>query len=350
MKTSIDRPFVKITVAAAVLGLSIFALVAQPRPAPPGPAGPVNVVGAGSEVQSAFLEVNPIDQLTAPSAPASKKERLDRFNTLWLSAPSAKLDLNLFGDAKLRAVIDRFESMAGVGVFYGHLDGDDAATVLLAHRDGALEARISGPNGRVFDVSYGGGDMLKIAEVDPLLLRDALRDGVQTANSAIVNVDGGPSSPQAPDTATPPVIDVMVLYTTQEKNGLGGQAATEARIALCVAYNNEAFRRSYVNARYRLVHTEEVTESWHVPSQTASTELGWLRSDSMVAQRQSSFGADVVSLLCYITDWGGLADCSAPHSVFYHYPEFFTHECGHNVGCGHDRAHGGCGAADYAYG
>src|SRR5436190_8103565 len=142
MKGSKDRSFLKIAFATALLGLNNFGLLGQPSSAPPGPLGPVNVVADGSKAQSAFLEVNPIEQLAASSSPVSKKERLDRFNTVWLSAPSAKLELNLFEDARLPAVIDRFQVIRGVGVFSGHLDGDEQTSVLIAYRDGTGAVRI----------------------------------------------------------------------------------------------------------------------------------------------------------------------------------------------------------------
>ncbi len=349
MKTSKHRMFLEIAAVEALLGLCTFTLYGQPLAAPPGPGGPVNILAPSSNVESAFLEVNPINQLSAPSSPWSKKERFDRFNTLWLSAPSAKLELNLFDDARLPAVIDRFDASRGVGVFYGHLEGDEDASVLIAHKDGAIEARIRGPEGREFDVSYNGDGMHKITEVDPLKLRDTLRDDVLTKDGSTGNQTAEPSTPQTPDTSSPTIIDVMVLYTTEEKDVLGGQAATEARIALSVAYNNEAFRRSFVNARFRLVHTEEVTQSWHVPSHTAGSELSWLAGDSTVAQRRGTFGADLVSLLAFFTDYGGMAYCTSPHSVYSHYPEHFAHECAHNIGCRHERGNPEADCADQIY-
>jgi hypothetical protein len=281
-------------IEVTLLAICTFSILAQPVPPPPGPAGPINVVAPGSKAESAFLEANPIDQLAAPSSPESKKERLDRFNLLWLSAPAAKLELNLFDDARLPAAIDRFESVRGVGVFFGHLEGDEETSVLIAHQDGAIAARIRGADGRLFDITYAGDGMHKITEVDPIKLRATLRDDVLTMVSSAGAGTIGQSPPLAPDTAIPPIIDVMVLYTTEEKDLLGGQAATEARIALSVAYNNEAFRRSFIDARFRLVHTEEVTTNWHTPSYFGGSELNWLSGNSTVAQRRSAFGADLV--------------------------------------------------------
>ncbi len=263
--------------------------------------------------------------------------------------------MNLFDDAKLSVVIDRYETMRDVRVFYGHVEGDDELMVLIAHRDDTIAARIRGPDGRIFYVGYVGDGIHRICELDPLKLRDVVQDDVLSESKELQPVVEAtrPGAIASRTITTPPVIDVMILYTTEEKDMLGGQAATEARIALSVAYANEAFRRSFVDARLQLVHIEEVTSEWHQPTHTALGELSWVAFDPVVAQRQASYGADLVSLLSYFTDWGGMAYCSDYWSVYCHYPEHFTHEVGHSFGCNHERDCSFppyCGSQDYNYG
>lgn len=131
-------------------------------------------------------------------------------------------------------------------------------------------------------------------------------------------------------------IDVMILFTGKAKAAYG-QADIDRRIALSIAYMNEACNRSGVHARFRLIHQAETT--WHQETPKAKDELYWLSSDTKVAELRDAVGADLVSLL--VRDGlptGGLAYLPGVYSIYNGNPFVFTHECGHNLGCNHDRA------------
>ena len=136
-------------------------------------------------------------------------------------------------------------------------------------------------------------------------------------------------------------VDVMVLYTGLAKSAYG-EAGIRDKIALSIAYMNEACHRSGVNARFRLVYQGETT--WHTESPLSVNELYWLASDSTVAELRAGVGADLVSLL--VRDGlptGGMAQLPGSCSIFNGSPFIFTHEAGHNLGCAHDRLHADSG-------
>ena len=140
------------------------------------------------------------------------------------------------------------------------------------------------------------------------------------------------------------VIDVMVLYTGLAKEACGGEASVRAKIALAIAFMNEACNRSGVHAKLRLIHHEETT--WHSEGERGADELYWLANDRKVAELRNQVGADLVSLM--VRDGrptGGIAQLPGSFSVFNGSPFVFAHEIGHNLGCAHDRANAG-----YAYG
>ena len=135
------------------------------------------------------------------------------------------------------------------------------------------------------------------------------------------------------------VIDVMVLYTDAARAKYG-EAAVRTKIALGVACINEAFNRSGVNARFRLVYQAEAT--WHRESARAEDELYWLAEDDTVANLRDLVGADLVTLLVRSgLPNGGLAFFNSPFAVYDGGPVKFAHECGHNLGCNHDRPNAG---------
>jgi hypothetical protein len=131
----------------------------------------------------------------------------------------------------------------------------------------------------------------------------------------------------------------MIFYTGAAREAYG-EAAIRERMVLSIAFLNEAFNRSGVKAKCRLIHAEEVT--WHAETPQAADELYWLASDSTVAELRDRFGADLVSLLVREgRPTGGMAQLPGSFSVFNGSPFVFAHECGHNLGCNHDRANAG---------
>jgi hypothetical protein len=160
----------------------------------------------------------------------------------------------------------------------------------------------------------------------------------------IVAEGGSESSGSAPE------VDVMVLYTTLAKAAYG-EAGVKEMTLRAIGYLNEACQRSGVNARFRLVYQAETT--WHAENPCCTNELNWLCADPKVAQLRDQAGADLVSL--FVRDGfpnSGYAQLPGPFSVFNGEARLFAHECGHNLGCEHDRpnsAEGQCATCNFGY-
>src|ERR1043165_6853705 len=107
----------------------------------------------------------------------------------------------------------------------------------------------------------------------------------QVALAKVANLSGSGSGRS--------LIDVMVLYTGTAREAYG-EAGVRAKIALSIAFLNEACHRSGVNAKFRLVYQGETT--WHAESSPAASELCWLSGDPTVRQLRDQTGADLVSL------------------------------------------------------
>ncbi|MDB6038024.1 MAG: hypothetical protein JWM99_1865, partial [Verrucomicrobiales bacterium] len=57
-----------------------------------------------------------------------------------------------------------------------------------------------------------------------------------------------------PAPAPVPVVDVMMLYTADARDGAGGTAAIKENIDRAMSEANQVFQNSQINARLRLVY------------------------------------------------------------------------------------------------
>ena len=149
------------------------------------------------------------------------------------------------------------------------------------------------------------------------------------------------------------VIDVMVVYSTDTKNRLGGTDGINAYIATAVAESNQAYANSEIGTELNLVHTEEVANS----SGDISTDLTNLTgTDDTILDEvhtlRDQYKADMVNYLVEAEGTCGIAwlnrgdlslddaygfsvvvsDCAVGYYTF-------AHELGHNMGSAHDPAH-----------
>ena len=157
-----------------------------------------------------------------------------------------------------------------------------------------------------------------------------------------------PATDQASDDGTQ--IDIMVVYSTQTLNKYGGVDGVNAHIATAIAESNDAYFRSGINTRLRLVHTAEIGDT----STSMSADLGKLqnRTDGVydeVHTLRDAYGADMVSLFGEYTDYCGIAylntgDLSFDGGYGFSVADsdcavgYYTtaHELGHNMGSHHD--------------
>ena len=182
-------------------------------------------------------------------------------------------------------------------------------------------------------------------------LKDTDEDGVSDFNESLMEKNPADASSK-PGTS---VLDVMVLYTPNVADLYSGEP--ETRVTHVLEYANDALANSGVDARFRLVHLEEVQYSEEVGGRAALSAI-WNEEGifSGLDARAVAAGADLVVLfgkndgndnLCGVAGLFGFNTRGDFHRVAQSAKHSFTyincgsyvaaHEFGHNLGLGHDR-------------
>jgi hypothetical protein len=263
------------------------------------------------------------------------------------------IELNLFPDAALRGVFERFETdRLGHRTWVGRIADDPLSTVTLTWRDGTVVGGVQ-TGDTVYRVQ-GTMDAAVIEQIDPASFGEE-REPVAVAADALASV---PASPP-PVAGDGEVADILVYYTPAARSAQGGAAAIEALIATAIADANTAYGRSGIAATLRLAAAVELTG--YVESADMSNDLTFLRSNGGVATARNSSGADLVALIVASSTGGACGigylgpSASYAHSVTArtcivgNYT--FAHEVGHNLGSHHAPEDGASGAwKSYGYG
>ncbi|GLK87865.1 zinc-dependent metalloprotease family protein [Pseudomonas turukhanskensis] len=101
-------------------------------------------------------------------------------------------------------------------------------------------------------------------------------------------------APFAHAATEPRTVDLLVLYT-KEAQALPNGRDMDARIASYIEFANNAFKKSNVNLRLRLVNRQPL--NWASYPTVSSTDLSRFASDPRVQQLRETYGADVVQLI-----------------------------------------------------
>lgn len=158
-----------------------------------------------------------------------------------------------------------------------------------------------------------------------------------------------------------PVLDVLVLYIDAAQQTSSGRDM-DARIGSYIAYSNQAFANSGVDARLRLVGSEKVNLNY---TYVTEANLNALRTNSEVARLRQKYGADLVTLINlrqpmsggYVCGVGYVPPGDANTGRLYSNASSaafslvgvdcglstFPHELGHNMSMGHSYAQGSVG-------
>ncbi|GAB5497529.1 MAG: hypothetical protein Phyf2KO_26090 [Phycisphaerales bacterium] len=158
------------------------------------------------------------------------------------------------------------------------------------------------------------------------------------------------------------VIDVMIVYTAEARQGWGGTNQILALAQNSIDTTNTAYNNSQISPlQLNLVHTEEISYN---ESGSASTDITRLQDDNdgfmdNVHSLRDTYAADLVALLVDSFNACGVGYL-APFNDDFGFTVTdtgcavgnlsFPHEIGHNMGCAHDRNNAGGSTFNYAYG
>jgi len=280
-------------------------------------------------------------------------------------AVSKPFFLNLFDDVVLETTIRKTgKTFFGGDAYVGTIQGEPYSQVILIAKRGIVSGNISVP-GHFYQLRYGSGGLHRVQEIDQTQFPSELPPvpvTVQTESDRF-------SEDTATDSAD--LIDVMVVYTADARDGAGGTTVMETLIDLIVAESNIGYENSGVLQRLRLVRTTEVVYSevsfdWAMTiERLRGTADGYM--DDVHAMRDIC-GADEVVLIVNNTASCGIAYVMQTVSTAFASAAFavvsrtcatgyysFAHEMGHNMGCTHDRYtvetyNDALGAYNYSYG
>ena len=191
----------------------------------------------------------------------------------------------------------------------------------------------------------------------------AQRQPVGVINSGQSNL-GVNNAKSRKSSAMDPVIDVLVMYTPQAAKKRGGETGVRALAGLAVDTVNQAFKRSGIQAKMRLVGVEEWSYTLD-SSLPLANGLHARRDDPKVLELRNKLNADLVAGFVGTSAEGaagvgylmknpkgqddyGYSLSAAGYIGGPHYT--FTHEIGHNLGCIHAKDQPGRGVFPYSYG
>ncbi len=265
---------------------------------------------------------------------------------------SPQVRLNLFDDVTLVAVLERIETLPSVNsegyAWIGSLQDVEFSQVIFVVIEGKTSASIRYPDG-VYQIRPGVGSEHQIQEIDVTVFEDHDPD---YAEALLQPEDVLPQEQEdisiAADDGS--IIDVMVVYTADARDGAGGTAAMESFINLNFVETNTSYGNSSVVPRIRLVYAYQVSYTETGNSSTDLTRLQGTSDGYMddVHPERDTYAADLVLLLVDRLDGGacgrgylyfGGLDTQAFSVVKRSCASgnlSFPHELGHNMGARHD--------------
>ncbi|MEW1700428.1 M12 family metallo-peptidase [Streptomyces sp. NPDC091278] len=162
-----------------------------------------------------------------------------------------------------------------------------------------------------------------------------------------------PSTPSAV-AAEEPVIDVLVLYTSNAKRDAGGAKKIRNIVERSVDYANEAFDNSEANAEARIAAVLPAPDFGQGADDSERVYDYLSATPDSVAKLRDRYRADVIAIvpsdfggMAYIGDRGRPLPPEAPgmegasmvlgQQLLGKEPDTFAHELGHLLGLDHDR-------------
>lgn len=228
------------------------------------------------------------------------------------------------------------------GVYWVGASGD-AWVYLTTHENGA--SGLVTVHGQNYELFAGPDGAFRLAELDGALFPPCATDEAD-----------GPFVPRAlPPVSSavspgPTVMDALVVYTPQARDGAGGESQIETVIQNAINITNTAYENSQVDARLHLIHTQQINID---DSGSSSVDLRAIRNSTTAAALRDRYGADLVAMIVqrngacgrgYVQRNPGPGFASNAYQVTTRSCAVgnlsFAHEFGHNQGCEHDPANG----------
>lgn len=274
--------------------------------------------------------------------------------------------LELFGGERILVQHRRTEAALGGGfVWSGAIQGVEDGDVLLSVTGDAIVGSVR-KGEELYRISPAGPGIQWLSHEDQTAFASC---ATETPGNA-----GGPGSLNEPVSGSgsatvesaAPTIDILVVYSTEAKNAVGGTNAMTSLINLAIVETNDAYFSCQVSQRLALVHTEEMLG--YVEPSSFGTILNHLTSKSdgrldEVHDLRDAYGADAVVMICENGQYCGIAHLMTNVSPGFQSNAFsvvnfgcttgyysFGHELGHNFGSHHDPANAGNAAYNYSYG
>jgi hypothetical protein len=212
--------------------------------------------------------------------------------------PSPRVTLNLFDDTTLVALFDRVvHNETGSDSWVGHLEGIDLGFVILTVRGKLLVGNILYPGG-VYEIYRVSDGIHAIAEIDQAVLPE---DGDPAAGGVIPEPSDSAALAMTDDGK---LIDVLVMYTDDAAQAVGGITQTEELINNAVETANQSYVNSRITQRLRLAATALVT---YTETQNSDTDVQNLQAGSgglaIAHQLRNAYAADLVAMI--VNDLGG---------------------------------------------
>ena len=261
--------------------------------------------------------------------------------------PIEQLELNLFDDTRLTAILDNVQrNPSGSVTWSGTIDGDPYGHANFVVRDGVMVGGLSYQQAQ-YGVRLSPEGVQYIMQIDPRLYAEEANDYIPVEGTSVT-----PKQATAQSIDDGSIIDVIVGYTPDARNVVGGTAAIEALIELAFVETNTSYKNSNAVQRIALVHMFETADSEN--STSTSTNLSQWRAVSdgqydEVHALRDTYHADFAKLITGTTACGIAYLQTSANNVFFEDDAFgvslhscavgnytFGHELGHNMGLRHD--------------
>ena len=260
------------------------------------------------------------------------------------------LSLNLFDDVALSGVVERTALTADAAgyVLSGRVAGVDGGTWRLLVYDEVILGTVTAANETYNIRTVGGVHVISQTERTTLPLPDRvlplpddLLEPSPDAGFALPPPAADPATSADDDTIW--FVDVAVVYTPEAASGaaaLHGRAGIQGLVAMMIDSANDAYRRSGVLLRLRLVWFDRLPcSASKAVCANGNSSLRHLRDTS--SNLLWKYGADLLSWIVDIPNFGGVAYHGGSLNVVQYDHErnhyTFAHELGHNMYLNHDR-------------